>query len=476
MAEINHPTQLTSSATVKHRTGRLNVAWTRKWWALLLGTLLALELLLPYVIWKARLPRLADFFTELVAGAILVLTVGLMLVRDRIPKGFLFILALSLIWGLVAYFDGQTMAATAWGWTRFFKYPVLALFAYLIPDWPDDFARWFPRFCLAVLGFEIVFQMIQIAMGEPPGDSLAGSFGYHGVGKLTIFTFFLVSLALGEWIVTRRWRLTLLVLSLGALASAMSVTKFYFIGVVFLGAAAIAIYIVRGGRARSLIVFLLGMTLIVSMAVMAFNWYAATTRNVPPLQSYLNLTSLEKYLFSTKKGEETGSYYLQRGVAIAYAWQQLQRDTETLLFGYGLGSRAYSTALGITGKSLEGDLLSINRYVDETGLASFLQEFGLVGLLVLLAFDSWVIYKLVQHSRRTEDQDLAILECGVALFTLFWPLWLWYNKAWTFGFSMALYWIALGYIFQRISADHRQRKRNAFPTMTARRSMTQESS
>jgi hypothetical protein len=41
------------------------------------------------------------------------------------------------------------------------------------------------------------------------------------------------------------------------------------------------------------------------------------------------------------------------------------------------------------------------------------------------------------------------LRYGLLLFSLFWPVWLWYASVWVMRAPMLLYWMLLGYIFNR---------------------------
>ena len=76
-----------------------------------------------------------------------------------------------------------------------FKYPMLVVFAYLIPRWPDGFAPWLFRLLVVLITFQLGVQLLQVAMGMQLGDSLAGTFGYKGVGPNTMFVFFVISIA-----------------------------------------------------------------------------------------------------------------------------------------------------------------------------------------------------------------------------------------------------------------------------------------
>jgi hypothetical protein len=398
-------------------------------------------------LWKAGLPRTADVPKEVIALGIVFVTLATMVVRDRIPRIMILIFSITLIWGAVALFEGQSMGATLWGWFRFFKYLFVGLLVYQIEDWPPDFARWLLKFCVGLLAFEVFVQLIQFASGVPPGDSLAGTFGWKGVSELTMLGFFVVCLGFGHWLATGKWTFLLAAAASGLLASMLDVTKFYIPAVAALAIGASLIYMVRGGRFKQLLIYSILFILAGAAAISLFNAYTARTRGLKTLQEYLTPEAIRAYIFNDGDGGEDGQYNLGSGLSLLYGWQTLNRDKTTLLFGYGLGSRTASVALGIAGKSLEQDLYS---GASGTGWLSFMQEFGFLGIVLFLSFNMWVAFILLRDAKTTPDRYLAAIQYGLVLFTLFWPIWLWYTKPWVTGVMMILYWGSLGYIFRQI--------------------------
>lgn len=448
MAEIKYRTEHIDAAKAERKRARLAAEWTREWWFRLLALLFFTELVVPFVLWQAGLPASTDFLKEIAAGVVVGFTIAFMLLRDRIPGAILLILGITLIWGMLALLEGQSISATLWGWWRLFKYPLIAVFAYLIPRWPPDFARLFFRFCVGLLALEVTVQLAQFAMGAPPGDSLAGTFPWKGVGPLTMFVFFVVCLGFGHWLATHQAKMMLLVVSLGAVASMLSVTKFYLVAVALIGVVALVLHLVRGGQFKQLFLYITLFALSVAVFLPVYNVFIANTRGLKPLQEYLNAESIEGYLFNDGKGDEDGKYNLGRGLAVTYGWQQIADDPVTMLFGFGLGSRTSSTALNLAGRGLDDDLYG--GAISAT-LSSWLQEFGVVGLSLFMVMNLWMAWKMIRHARITGDPYLATLEYGLSLFTLFWPLWLWYQKPWVSGVMMILYWVGIGFVFRQIN-------------------------
>ncbi len=91
-------------------------------------------------------------------------------------------------------------------------------------------------------------------------------------------------------------------------------------------------------------------------------------------------------------------------------------------------------------------------------MGTWIQEIGVVGMLVFIIICLWMAIKMFQYARRVVDPYRATLAYGLMLFTLFWPLWQWYHKAWTAGVMMTLYWVAIGSIFNQIYATGRRRR------------------
>ena len=189
----------------------------RQWWFRLIALLFVTEFIVPFILWQAGLPRTLDVFRELAAMLLAAVLFAYMMLRDKIPAALLFILAITLIWGVVSIFEGQSLTVTFWGWWGLFKYPLLALFAFVIPRWPANFARWLVKFFVLLLAFEVGVQLLQFAAGQPPGDSLAGTFGWKGVAQYTMLVFLVVSIGFGHWLATGEWKVLALVLVLGLL-------------------------------------------------------------------------------------------------------------------------------------------------------------------------------------------------------------------------------------------------------------------
>lgn len=430
---------------------KADTKWMRKWWFLLLAALLFVEMVLPLLIWKVGLPDSIDFIREPMAMLFIGFTVIYMLVTDRFPKGLLIILGISLVWGVLALLSGQSIGATLWGWFRFFKYPLLLFFAYSIPDWPKDFSRWFIKFAVVLLAFQVGVQLIQFALGEPVGDHLAGTFGLFGTTHYAYVLLFIVCIGMGVWLSTGDLKTLLFILVLGIIASTLSEIKLFLFGVPLTGFVALVVNMLRGGRIRQLFMYIIAIGLSLGLFIAAYNLIF-----VPQFDAYTP-TSLDEYtdinvvlsylLYDGGDNVAEYGYQFGKGYSLVFAWDRVYRDALKILFGSGLGSWTYSSALNVAGHAI---LVDPYNFPNMTHLASWILEFGFVGLLTFSAIMFWVVVKLFRHAKSEPDKYLAALEYGLLLFTVLWPVWLFYGQAWYFGGMMIMYWVSLGYVFQQI--------------------------
>ena len=409
----------------------------------LLALLFALELLVPFLTWKRLLPRGTVYLEHPLLFLILAVTVVRMLVFNHIPRASILVAAVTLIWSTVAIFEGQGMGATVWGWWTFFRYPLIGLFVYLQPDWPKASTQWLVRAFWILLSFELLIQVAQFATGEVPGDNLAGTFGAHGVGPLLFFLVLTLCVAFGVWIATGNWRPLLFVTVAGVLSSSLGEMKVYPIVLVLIGLVVLLLYVIKGGHWGNALLFLTFFSGLLFAFVIVYNLAVSESRGIRTIETFLDPEKVERYLNNMNYDSETGVYHLGRAFALKHGWELLQRDGTTLLFGYGLGTRSESTALGIVGEGLAESYFGL---ATGTSLLVMMQEIGLVGLALFGLFVLWLIWLLATHLAHEPDPDVKALCYGLIFFSIFWPLWLWYHKPWDFTVFMLLYWGLVGYL------------------------------
>ncbi len=418
---------------------------------LLLVLALATDLLTPFLIWKGILPASTRWVSHAAVVAMMAAVYVRMMVFDRVPLVVLVIAGVSVIGVSVALFAGQGIVPTLWGWWVMFQYPLVGLYAYLQPQWPERFPQRLRLTCAAILGLQVIVQIGQYLTGEQPGDNLAGTFGRHGVGPLVIFIIFALCLALGQWLARGEWKTLAWVLAMGSISSTLGEMKLFLFAAVALGMMAIAIFVFRGGHFGRLFELVPYVVLLGAVVSVFLGFYNAVVPRAEqrPLESYLELGNLDHYLGNVElsdSGKSSGRYYgrseLGRNYALIYGWNTIRRDTRTFLFGLGLGARGESRSLGTAGQGLlEGGY----GLTTGTSLLVILQELGLMGQVVFGGFVLLTVVTMSKDIKRYPRSEAMELRYALVLFSLLWPVWVWYQSVWTQRVPMLLYWATLGY-------------------------------
>ena len=408
------------------------------------------DLLTPFFIWKGIVPPPIRWISSIGVAILAGIAFARMMALDRIPRAVLVIGALSAIGITVALLEGQGLLATAWGWWRMFEFVLVGLFAYLSPHWPRQFPRRLLAFCVGVLGMEVLFQIGQFLTGEPIGDNLAGTFGWHGVGSLAIFIMFVLCLGLGQWLSEGRWKILLIAITLGLISSVLGEIKIFTAAALALSMLAALFFVLRSGQLWKLIPFVVLAGIVVWVFAAGYNAFVSGSSR-PLQQYYLDAESRNAYLNLVRQSVTAPDRFsIGRNFALKYGWDTILSSPTSTLFGFGLGARGESRSLGIVGVALEQGSLGLSR---GTSLLVMMQEMGLFGMIVIGGFILWVAVVLLRDIRRYPQSDGVQLRYALLLFSLLWPIWLWYLTVWTFRVPMLLYWVTLGYVLN--DARHR---------------------
>ncbi len=408
---------------------------------------LATDFFTPYFIWQGSIPASLRWLSHLA----IVMMVGFIYMRmttwNRFPTVFFLLVWMAATWGGAAYLRGQGILPTVWGIWVMFQFPLVGLFAYLQPNWPARFSQLLMKLCILLLIANVIFQIGQFFTGMPVGDSLTGFFGEIGHGKLVNFIFLVLCMTLGQWLAFRDWKPMVLVLVLGAISSALGEMKIFAPAAVFLCLLTIVIFTFQTGQVWKLVPYtaVVGVVLVGFFAL--YNTIVPVAERRPIHEFLLNPQQLMYYLERTDRRYEDGKYIynIGRNAALGYGMEAIQKDTPTFLFGYGLGARGESRSLGTAGQRLQDGELG---HTTGTTLLVFMQELGVVGLSVVGGFFLWVIFALGGDIRRYPHSDARSLRYALILFTLLWPVWLWFNNIWLISrVAMLLYWLMLGYVF-----------------------------
>ncbi len=411
---------------------------------LLLLVALVVDLLTPFLIWKGILPSPARWLSHAAVATMVGIACVRMIAFDYIPGVVWVIAGISAIGMTVALLEGQGIIPTVWGWWEMFEFPLVGLYVYLQPHWPKRFPQRFRTFCMAVLGIEVVVQIGQYLTGQTIGDNLAGTFGWHGVGPLVMFVLFVLCLALGQWLGHGQWKAMLGALVLGIVSSVLGEMKLFPVAALALSTLAAAFFTARSGQPWKLVPHVVLLGVVLWSFVTGYNMFVPTAERRPFEQVFLDTDTRDTYLGHVKRSSaNVRTYDIGRNFALEYGWKTIRSDPTAFLFGFGLGARSESRTLGTAGVALKRGNLGVTR---GTSLLVMMQEMGLLGMVVMGGFILWVMGALLGDIRRYPQSDAVGLRYAVLLFTLLWPLWLWYKLIWDFRVPMLLYWGTLGYV------------------------------
>lgn len=402
------------------------------------------DLLTPYSIWKSAMPGAVRWISHASIAVMVAIVYARAMAFDRVPGSLWLILAMTGIGVVVAFMNGQGLFATLWGWWIMFQYPFVALFAYLQPSWPKKFSRWLHYVLVTSLILTVGLQTVQYFLGEAPGDNLSGLFGKSGTAKLVIFILLSLCFALGNWLAKGKWRLLLVVLVLGSISSILGSIKIFPFATVGLGIFSVILIILRGRRVVRLIPYTLLVLALIIAFFLVYNVVIPGAERLP-LQSFLELETLDRYFGTFNQRSVSGDYFYNvgRNYALKQIWNEITQDNLTFLLGMGLGARGESQSLGIMGVGLKGSELGPST---GSSLLVIMQELGLLGLIVLAGFFGWSALLLFNGIRKDPTSSLTALRYGLLLFTVMWPIWLWYATVWSFRVPMLIYWVVLGYV------------------------------
>ena len=255
---------------------------------------LAVDLFTPYLIWKRMLPGGVRWFSDLALAGAMALGFIQLLTYDRIPKGFLVLLGISFVGVTVATFEGQEGLATAWGWWRMFRYPMVGLLVDLQRYWPPNIAEVILRACVGILGLEVIVQLAQYGSGQVPGDDLAGTFGWHGVGPLVLFNILVLCIGFGHWLVTGKYWVLVSVIVLGATSSVLGEMKVFPIALGILAVLSLTMYLARGGHIHHVVVAAFMFAIAAYGFVTFYNALVADARDTKRLQEYLQVDNIDR--------------------------------------------------------------------------------------------------------------------------------------------------------------------------------------
>lgn len=412
---------------------------------ILLVLALLTDFLTPFLIWKGVIPSQTRWLSHAAIAAMIPLSYVRMMLGAGVPWSVYFVLVISGVGGFVAMAQGQGLLATAWGGWLMLQFPLAGLYCHLWSRWPSDMPERIRKFIFRVLVLQVLVQMAQFATGEPPGDNLAGLFGEHGTGQLVLFLLISYAVGLGHWLVTGRWQTAMAVLMLGGIASALGEVKMFFLAGMVLTAVALVFSAMRDGSFIRLVPIGLASAAAFVIIVAAYETVVVGSgASDTSLMAYLDKDTRDQYMGAAYRTER-GDVAMGRNYALAHGWETIKQSNTTFLFGYGIGARGESRSLGTTGAGLEEER---GDFTTGTGLLVLLHEMGLFGLAFMAICYAWIVKSLIGCIRRDDDSGILELRLAVLMFSLLWPILLWYNHSLTLRAPMLFYWALLGYVLR----------------------------
>jgi hypothetical protein len=240
-----------------------------------------------------------------------------------------------------------------------------------------------------------------------------------------------------------------------AVSNVLAENKLFPVALLLLAVATAGLLVARGSQAWRLVLFAALIALGGYLFSIGYNILIPTAEKRPIEQFLLDDDTRNQYLNRVRRptSRDYQTFTIGRNGAMAYALSTIQGDPVTLFFGVGLGGRRQSESLGVSGTQLQQD-----RFGRGSDLVVIVQEMGLLALAVALGAAAAISVALFRIIRRSPDSPATGLCYALFLFSVLWPLWLWYKRPLDSRAVMMLYWLALGYVLGR---QHAQSARDA---------------
>lgn len=410
----------------------------------LLTATLLVDLLSPLLISSLNVDPQFRYFSTILWGLIAFKTVlGFRFIRSVDLAIFIIVALYSTLGFVIATLNGQNILITAWGWWLIYKGPILGLYVFQKKSNIRSFTRKILNYGNIILVFEVLVQIIQYSSGVPIGDQLGGTFGEWGTQALATFLIIVFALNLSAWIIRSNGKKLLLIFLLCLISSMLSSTKIFPFVAVVMGVIAIIFRIEYTRRLLMIMPTIIFIVFQVFLMIFIFSKFLPSSQ----LDEYgllFNKDTLHEYYFMLAEGEK--KFDVGRNIQILLAWNQLKSSklpVSTIYWGDGLGARAESNVLGDTGIALRNNDLGA---FSGTSLTVLIGEMGIMGIISMIFFYISVVLTLWISRRRYKSEDIQVLKYGILIFSICWPILLWYASSWSYAIPSFFYWCGLGLI------------------------------
>ena len=325
----------------------------------------------------------------------------------------------------------------------------MGLYAYYYPKWGNKFPKEVKLGLIYLLLLEIGVQAMMFITGTPIGDSQGGTLGEFGTLHLALLELLIFCVFLGKWIANGKSRFPYMVSALlfvSSILGQMKIIPFASIALIIL-----ALVLQFRNRPSASQVARGVLSVVIASIMLTFIFFSfVPEQQLNDYESIVKPEGLESYLTLMIPGTE--KYDVGRNTALGYVWNRISKTAITLVWGEGLGSRNESKVLGATGSALMDSELGL---FTGSSLAVILGETGLAGIAAGIVAWLFGIYRLLRSIKKSGQSDALWLKYGLCLYTIMWPLWVWYGSAWVYPVSSTFYWILIGYIFGKSPSGNR---------------------
>lgn len=415
-------------------------------------TIITIEIFTPIIYQNGFLPDSIRWVSHII-NLVLFILLFIRFVNNKISiEPLLFFLAVVFLSVIVSISNHQDITATLWGIWIFSRYPIIGFLASSYEFSATQYKK-VATYLLFLLFSEIIIQIFQYSSGIKTWDNLGGSFFIHGTGALLFVLLLIIVFFFGNWIVYKKSGGLIVAVVIGMISSVFGEMKLFFFALIFIGLLAIAFYMRRNGVNKRLIIAIS----VIACIVIAFPSFIdrityVRKGSVSFLQQITDLSFIKRYT-TFSYVDVNGNYDIGRNYAIRYVLNLLSTNNTRLIFGDGIGSRGVSRSLDSIGSQImQGDL----GLFTGSSLVIFLGEMGILSLAYIAVFLIFTIVRCFKIIRLHSLPYLISVSYSVLLFSVFWPVWLWYNTSWTLPGSMPFYWFLWGVVL-RYSSTHYQR-------------------
>jgi len=416
---------------------------------------LSCDLIFPFFIWKYNFPIILKSIPYLLC-LIIVLQVIFrrVFISIKLTGSFLIILLISIQGIIVSFLNSQNVYIIIYAWFVLFRGPLIAYYFKDQYKFGNDYVKILIQILLMIIIFELCFQLYEYLEGSFNMDQRGGSLGEWSTQYLIILEILCLSIMIGFALFKGKYLLLTVSSILVSFSSLLGEMKLFPYAIFIMAILSIIIYVILNRKESKTKIFRTVGIFSLIMIVPLFIYLSLYNKFILPTagKTFVEISAPKfiKQQETSVQKDTQGNYDVGRTTGIIYVFNQIKTNPVTMIFGEGIGSRSESKSLHILGKSLEkGAITGLTR----SSLIIIFSELGIIGILLLFFSMINVIFKLFKMLLHNIQIETACLIFGLLIFTILAPVWLWYGTSWTYPLVLYLYWINIGYIFNRYNTS-----------------------